>query len=34
VTATAGSINVQSWQIDDTGTNVNWNIIDTAAYFY
>ena len=31
LTATAGSINVQSWQIVDTGTNVNWNIIDTAA---
>jgi hypothetical protein len=31
LTVTAGSINVQSWQIVDTGTNVNWNIIDTAA---
>jgi len=31
LTANAGSINVQSWQIVDTGTNVNWNIIDTAA---
>jgi len=25
------SINVQSWQIVDTGSSVNWNIIDTAA---
>jgi len=25
------SINVQSWQIVDTGTSVNWNDIDTAA---
>jgi hypothetical protein len=31
LTATVDSINVQSWQIVDTGTNVNWNIIDTAA---
>jgi len=31
LTITSGSINVQSWQIVDTGTNVNWNIIDTAA---
>jgi hypothetical protein len=26
-----GSINVQSWQIVNTGSDVNWNIIDTAA---
>jgi len=25
------NINVQSWQIVDTGTSVNWNDIDTAA---
>jgi len=25
------NINVQAWQIVNTGTNVNWNIIDTAA---
>jgi hypothetical protein len=25
------SINVQSWQIVNTGSDVNWNIIDTAA---
>jgi len=25
------NINVQSWQIVDTGTSVNWNEIDTAA---
>jgi hypothetical protein len=31
LTITSGSINVQSWQIVDTGTDVNWNIIDTAA---
>jgi hypothetical protein len=31
LTITSGSINVQSWQIVDTGSNVNWNIIDTAA---
>ena len=31
LTITSGSINVQSWQIVDTGTKVNWNIIDTAA---
>ena len=31
LTVTVDSINVQSWQIVDTGTNVNWNIIDTAA---
>jgi hypothetical protein len=42
LTIASGSINVQSWQIVDTGTtvsytevstgsNVNWNIIDTAA---
>jgi hypothetical protein len=26
-----GSINIQSWQIVNTGSSVNWNIIDTAA---
>jgi hypothetical protein len=26
-----GSINIQSWQIVNTGSDVNWNIIDTAA---
>jgi hypothetical protein len=31
LTATAGSINVQSWQIVDTGNSVTWNEIDTAA---
>jgi hypothetical protein len=31
LTATVDSINVQSWQIVDTGTSVTWNIIDTAA---
>ena len=31
LTLALNSINVQSWQIVDTGTNVNWNIIDTAA---
>jgi hypothetical protein len=31
LTVAVDSINVQSWQIVDTGTNVNWNIIDTAA---
>ena len=31
LTINLGSINVQSWQIVDTGTTVNWNIIDTAA---
>ena len=31
LTITSGSINVQSWQIVNTGSNVNWNIIDTAA---
>jgi hypothetical protein len=31
LTLELNSINVQSWQIVDTGTNVNWNIIDTAA---
>ena len=31
LTIASGSINVQSWQIVDTGSNVNWNIIDTAA---
>jgi hypothetical protein len=31
LTIASGSINVQSWQIVDTGSNINWNIIDTAA---
>jgi len=31
LTATAGNINVQSWQIVDTGNSVTWNEIDTAA---
>ena len=31
LTVSTNSINVQSWQIVDTGTNVNWNNIDTAA---
>lgn len=31
LTVAINSINVQSWQIVNTGTNVNWNIIDTAA---
>ena len=31
LTITSGSINVQSWQIVDTGTSVTWNEIDTAA---
>ena len=31
LTISLGSINIQSWQIVDTGTTVNWNIIDTAA---
>jgi hypothetical protein len=31
LTITSGSINVQSWQIVDTGSSVTWNIIDTAA---
>ena len=31
LTLSVNSINVQSWQIVDTGSNVNWNIIDTAA---
>ena len=31
LTITSGSINVQSWQIVDTGTSVTWNDIDTAA---
>ena len=31
LTVSLNSINVQSWQIVDTGSNVTWNIIDTAA---
>jgi hypothetical protein len=31
LTITAGSINIQAWQIVNTGSDVNWNIIDTAA---
>jgi hypothetical protein len=31
LTISVGSINVQSWQIVNTGSSVNWNIIDTAA---
>ena len=31
LTTTPGNINIQAWQIVDTGTNVNWNDIDTAA---
>jgi hypothetical protein len=31
LTISVGSINVQSWQIVNTGSDVNWNIIDTAA---
>jgi len=31
LTITSGSINVQSWQIVDTGSSVTWNEIDTAA---
>jgi len=31
LTITSGSINVQSWQIVDTGISVTWNDIDTAA---
>jgi len=31
LTITSGSINVQSWQIVDTGISVTWNEIDTAA---
>lgn len=31
LTITAENINVQSWQIVNTGTSVNWNEIDTAA---
>jgi hypothetical protein len=31
LTISVNSINVQSWQIVDTGANVTWNIIDTAA---
>jgi hypothetical protein len=31
LTITLGSINVQSWQIVDTGNSVTWNEIDTAA---
>jgi hypothetical protein len=31
LTITTGSINIQAWQIVNTGSDVNWNIIDTAA---
>ena len=31
LTITAGSPNIQAWQIVNTGSDVNWNIIDTAA---
>jgi hypothetical protein len=31
LTITTGSINIQAWQIVNTGNDVNWNIIDTAA---
>jgi len=31
LTISLRSINIQSWQVVDTGTSVNWNIIDTAA---
>jgi hypothetical protein len=31
LTVSVNSINVQSWQIVNTGSNVTWNIIDTAA---
>ena len=31
LTLSVNSINVQSWQIVNTGANVTWNIIDTAA---
>jgi hypothetical protein len=31
LTVNLGSINIQSWQIVDTGSDVTWNIIDTAA---
>jgi hypothetical protein len=31
LTISVGSINVQSWQIVNVGSDVNWNIIDTAA---
>mgnify|MGYP003653537940 CR=1 FL=1 len=31
LTILIGNTNIQAWQIVNTGTNVNWNIIDTAA---
>ena len=31
LTVNLGSVNIQSWQIVDTGSDVTWNIIDTAA---
>ena len=31
LTLSVNSINVQSWQIVNTGSSVTWNIIDTAA---
>ena len=31
LTITTGSINIQAWKIVNTGSDVNWNIIDTAA---
>jgi hypothetical protein len=31
LTITTGSPNIQAWQIVNTGSSVNWNIIDTAA---
>ena len=31
LTINLGSVNIQSWQIVDTGSDVTWNIIDTAA---
>jgi hypothetical protein len=31
LTIIAGSPNIQAWQIVNTGSDVNWNIIDTAA---
>ncbi len=31
LTVNLGDVNIQSWQIVDTGSDVTWNIIDTAA---
>ena len=31
LTISVGTINIQAWQIVNTGTKVNWNIIDKAA---